>query len=45
MYELEQIKEKIQSVAKKYNLVYVWVFGSYTKKKLKNLEEVLVYGE
>lgn len=31
--ELEQIKEKIQSVAKKYNLVYVWVFGSYAKKK------------
>lgn len=33
MSELERIKEKIQPVAKKYNLVYVWVFGSYAKKK------------
>ena len=33
MSELEKIKEKIQPVAKKYNLVYVWVFGSYAKKK------------
>ena len=33
MTELEKIKEKIKPVAKKYNLVYVWVFGSYAKKK------------
>ena len=33
MSELEKIKEKIKPVAKKYNLVYVWVFGSYAKKK------------
>lgn len=33
MSELDKIKEKIQPVAKKYNLVYVWVFGSYAKKK------------
>ncbi len=33
MSELEKIKEKIEPVAKKYNLMYVWVFGSYAKKK------------
>ena len=33
MSELEKVKEKIKPVAKKYNLVYVWVFGSYAKKK------------
>ena len=33
MPELEKIREKIKPVAKKYNLVYVWVFGSYAKKK------------
>lgn len=32
MSELEKIKEKIKPIAKKYNLVYVWVFGSYAKK-------------
>ena len=31
--ELEKIKEKIKPVAEKYNLVYVWIFGSYAKKK------------
>lgn len=35
MPELEQIKEKIKPVAKKYNLTYIWVFGSYAKKKTK----------
>ena len=33
MSELEKIKEKIKPVAEKYNLVYVWIFGSYAKKK------------
>lgn len=33
MSELEKIKKKIEPVAKKYNLMYVWVFGSYAKKK------------
>lgn len=33
MSELEKIKEKIEPVAKKYNLGYVWIFGSYAKKK------------
>ncbi len=33
MSELEKIKERIEPVAKKYNLMYVWVFGSYAKKK------------
>lgn len=33
MSELEKIKEKIKLVAEKYNLVYVWIFGSYAKKK------------
>ena len=33
MSELEMIKEKVKPVAKKYNLVYIWIFGSYAKKK------------
>ena len=40
MSELEKIKEKIQPVAKKYNLVYVWVFGSYAKKKQREDSDV-----
>lgn len=33
MSELEKISEKIKPVAKKYNLTYIWIFGSYAKKK------------
>lgn len=33
MSEIEKIKEKIKPVAKKYNLTYVWIFGSYVKNK------------
>ena len=33
MSELEKITEKIKPIAKKYNLTYVWIFGSYAKKK------------
>ena len=33
MSELEKITEKIRPIAKKYNLTYVWIFGSYAKKK------------
>lgn len=33
MSEIEKIKEKIKPVAKKYNLTYVWIFGSYVRKK------------
>ena len=33
MSEIEKIKEKIKPVAKKYKLTYIWVFGSYAKKK------------
>ena len=35
MSEIEKIKEKIKPVAKKYNLTYVWIFGSYVKKNQK----------
>jgi len=35
MSELERISEKIKPVAKKYNLSYVWIFGSYVRKKQK----------
>ena len=35
MSELEKISEKIKPVAKKYNLTYVWIFGSYVRKKQK----------
>ena len=33
MSELEKITEKIRPIAKKYNLTYVWIFGSYAKMK------------
>ena len=35
MSEIEEIKQKIKPVAKKYNLSYVWVFGSYVRKQQK----------
>ena len=41
MFELEKMKEKIKPVAKKYNLAYVWIFGSYSKKKQKKI--VMLY--
>lgn len=31
MSEIDIIKKKIKPIAKKYNLVYVWLFGSYAK--------------
>ena len=31
MTEIDIIKEKIKPIAQKYNLVYVWLFGSYAK--------------
>lgn len=40
MSEIEQIKEKIKPVARKYNLTYVWIFGSYAKKKQKKDSDV-----
>ena len=33
MSELEKISKKIIPVAKKYNLLYIWIFGSYAKQK------------
>ena len=38
MSELEKITEKIKPVAQKYQLMYIWVFGSYAKKKQKKIE-------
>ena len=40
MSELEKIKEKIKPIAEKYNLAYVWIFGSYAKKKQKKDSDV-----
>lgn len=40
MSELEKIKEKIEPVAKKFNLTYVWVFGSYVKNKQKKNSDI-----
>lgn len=31
MSEIDIIKEKIKPIAQKYNLAYVWLFGSYAK--------------
>lgn len=40
MPEIEQIKEKIKPVAQKYNLTYIWIFGSYAKKKQKKNSDI-----
>lgn len=40
MSELEKISKKINPVAKKYNLMYVWIFGSYVKKKQKKYSDI-----
>ena len=40
MSEIEKLIEKIKPVAKKYNLAYVWIFGSYAKKKQKKNSDV-----
>jgi len=40
MSELEKICEKIKPVAKQYNLMYVWIFGSYVKKKQNKNSDV-----
>lgn len=40
MSELEKISEKIKPVAQKYNLMYVWVFGSYAKKKQRKDSDI-----
>ena len=40
MSELEKIGKKIQPIAKKYNLMYVWIFGSYVKKKQKKDSDI-----
>lgn len=40
MSELDKITEKIKPVAQKYNLLYVWVFGSYAKKKQRKNSDV-----
>ena len=40
MSELERISERIKPVAKEYNLKYVWIFGSYVKRKQKRNSDV-----
>lgn len=40
MSELEKIAEKIKPVAQKYNLMYIWVFGSYAKKKARKDSDI-----
>lgn len=40
MSEIEKISKKIKPVAKKYNLTYVWIFGSYAKKKQKENSDI-----
>ena len=40
MSELEKISKKIKPIAKKYNLMYVWIFGSYVKKKQNKNSDV-----
>ena len=38
--ELEKITKKVKPVAQKYNLLYVWVFGSYAKKTQKKDSDI-----
>jgi len=40
MSELEKIKKKINPIAKKYNLMYVWIFGSYAKNNQKENSDI-----
>lgn len=40
MSELEEISKKIKPVAQKYNLTYVWIFGSYVKNKQKKDSDI-----
>ena len=40
MSEIEQIKEKIKPVALKYNLTYIWIFGSYVKNKQRKDSDI-----
>ncbi len=40
MSELEIISKKIKPVAQKYNLMYVWIFGSYAKKKQRKDSDI-----
>ena len=40
MSEIERISEKIRPVAKKYKLMYVWLFGSYAKKKQREDSDI-----
>ena len=40
MSELDKIAEKIAIVAQKYNLLYVWVFGSYAKNKQREDSDI-----
>lgn len=40
MSDLEKISKKIKPVAKKYNLMYVWIFGSYVKNKQKKDSDI-----
>lgn len=40
MSELDRISQKIAIVAKKYNLIYVWVFGSYAKNKQREDSDI-----
>ena len=40
MSEIERISEKVKPVAEKYKLMYIWVFGSYAKKKQKKDSDI-----
>ena len=40
MSEIEKIKAKVKPVAKKYNLTYIWIFGSYAKEKQQENSDI-----
>lgn len=40
MSEIDKIKEKVKPVAQKYNLTYIWIFGSYVKNKQRKDSDI-----
>jgi predicted nucleotidyltransferase len=40
IYTLEQLKDLVEPIAKKYNLKALWVFGSYARGEATNKSDV-----
>ncbi|MDR0920139.1 MAG: nucleotidyltransferase domain-containing protein [Oscillospiraceae bacterium] len=40
IYTIDELKERVNPIAKKYNLKAVWVFGSYAKGKANKYSDI-----